>query len=57
VFTGLKNESQPAAEEAGPSTTMVDYYKVLEIQRSATTTDIKKSYVFNYYVCTLPIQT
>lgn len=41
---GLKNESQPAAEEAGPSTTMVDYYKVLEIQRSATTTDIKKSY-------------
>lgn len=43
---GLKNESTSAAEEAGPSTTMVDYYKVLEIQRSATTTDIKKSYVF-----------
>ncbi|KZS09465.1 putative DnaJ subfamily B member 6 [Daphnia magna] len=41
---GLKNESTSAAEEAGPSTTMVDYYKVLEIQRSATTTDIKKSY-------------
>ncbi len=40
---GLKSESQQAAEEADPSTTMVDYYKILEIQRTASTADIKKS--------------
>ena len=41
--SGLKDKPQETAEEAGPSNTMVDYYKILELQRSASAAEIKKS--------------